>query len=250
MMSEQAMYVVVAAVMAIVTLQFVVPVMNVSERKRKYYLPVVGIPAMMAVGFGLMSQGLLLPEFGGTTMPAARLVVYEIMFPLMAVYIGLAGGLGRRRTAIVAGSMFLVVFGVVLNWAPDPLTSVGNLLTLVALLVAAYLLLGPYDKVAREQSGELKLLYGKLRNLVLLMWVLYIIVGMSTRSGLGLLDVFSGIFIASYLDLVTTVTFGAIIVRADEAMTQLVDEHSGEPPEEPPGEQPEQTEPAIAGAGD
>ncbi len=250
MMSEQAMYLVLAAIMAVVTLGFSVPVTRVAEEKRKYYLPVVAIPAMMAAGFGLMSQGILLPVIGGTTMPAARLAVYEIMFPLMAVYIGLAGGLGRRRTAVVAVSMFLVVLGVVLNWAPAPLTSLGNLLTLFALLGVAYLLLGPYERLAREQSGELKLLYGKLRNLVLLMWVLYVVVGMSTRSGLGLLDVFSGIFMASYLDLVSTVTFGAILVGADDAMAQIVEGRSGEPPEEPPEESPEQPDAAIAGAGD
>jgi len=61
------------------------------------------------------------------------------------------------------------------------------------------------------------------RNLLLLLWVFYLIMGFVSRQGLGLLDAFGGIFVVSYLDILARIGFGVLVLRATDATDQVIE---------------------------
>lgn len=245
--SEQGLYAINAAAMALVTVAFAVSVSRRPPERRKYFVPLVVVPAVATATFGSMSQGVLLIERAdGRTIPLGRLLTYLVIYPITTGYIGWTAGLGRRGIGILSGCIATVVAGVGFSWLVPAYSSVGSLVTFGTLLVLGYLLLGPYDRAARTRPGECTLLFGKLRNLLLTLWVLYVLLAMVSRQGLGLLDPFGGVVFGNYLDLLAVVGFGAIVLRAREATAILVDEAAGHADEEsaderapddrPPGE--------------
>lgn len=82
----------------------------------------------------------------------------------------------------------------------------------------------PVTKRSGETAGERVLLYGKLRNLLILLWVAYLVVGVVSRQGIGLLDAFGGIFAGAYLDIATRIGFGLLLLRGPDAIAHLIDE--------------------------
>ncbi len=237
MIPEQDLYGLMAAGMAVVTVAFAVAVARVPPERRRYYLPVVVVPAVATVAFGSMSRGVLLVERAdGRLIPLGRLLAYLVIYPITMGYIGWAAGLDRRGTGILAAGIATVVAGVGFNWVLPAYSSFGSLVVFGALVGVGYLLLGPYDRIARDRPGECTLLYAKLRNLLLTLWVLYVFLAMTSRQGLGLLDAFAGVVFANYLDLLAVVGFGAIVLRARQATTFLVDE--AESRDEPRADEP------------
>lgn len=233
MMTDHEFYAVISIVMAIITLPIAAIVASMSGDERRYYVPVVVVPAIPAIAFGLMSQGILLYETDGeSSIALARMLGYTIIFPTMAGYIGVVGGLDRRKIWTLAGCMFLVVVGITLRWVPNEAVAAGApLLTIVALIAAAYLLLGPYNRETADQTGERRLLFGKLRNLLLIMWLFYVLGSLFIDSGMGFMDRFTSVFFANYLDVVAVTMFSAIILRSRDAVRQVADDSSSEPPE-------------------
>ena len=128
-----------------------------------------------------------------------------------------------------------MVVGISLNWAPAPVSTLGPLLFLGTFVLISYLLLGPYYRRTRSLPGEQRLLFDKLRNLLLLVWVFYIVGTIIASSRLGLLDQFTTVLIATYVDLVLLVTIGSIVLRSDDAMASAVDGERGAPPEDAGG---------------
>lgn len=246
MIGELEMYAFTAAVMALVAVPFAVLVARLPAERRRYYLPVVVLPLVNVATFGVMSQGVLLFEGpDGSTIPLARLVAYAVIYPTTTVYIGLAGGVSRSGVAKMAGLVLVVVVGVGVNWAvPDPFGSLGGLAMIAGLTVLAYLLLGPYARVAAGRSGERTLLFGKLRNLLLLLWASYVAVGLTSRQALGLLDTFAGVFMGNYIDLLGVVGFGIIVLGSRAGVEEAVDAEGGLLERDPAGDD---GEPAAAG---
>ena len=244
MIPEQEMYVILAALMGGLTLLFAVISTFLPSENRKYYVPIIVVPAISALSFALMSQGILFFEEGfETTFPAARMFGYMLIFSIIGGYVGIAGSLGQRQVGILAFCMFLVIVGITLSWAPSPFDSLGALLMFGTLIVVAYLLLKPYDRMTWDLPGEQRLLFQKLRNILLLIWVFYITGTLLTRSNLGYFDAFTSVFVATYMDMVLMFTFGMIVFRSLKAVNQIADSdplNTGEePPEQPDASQPE-----------
>lgn len=239
MMTDQELYGLTAIVMAVATLVFIAAIMRKPEEKRPYYLPILVVPTVYVTAFALMSQGILLIPQPGPQPPAAiaRNVGYVVIWPTMAGFIAMVGALEQREIATVVVAMALVPFGVLSRWIPvAAIAALGSLFLFAGLFVLAYLLLGRYNG---KTAGNRHLLFAKLRNLLLLLWVLYVVGALFVDSGpISTMDRFTSIFLANYLDLMAVTFFGLIVLRSDDAMDQVV---AGENPalEETVSEQPE-----------
>lgn len=232
MIPDRQMYGIAAVVMAIVALTFALLVVRTATGRRRYSVATVVLPAVMLVAYFMAFQGVLeLQGPDGDPVVIPRVLGYAVVFPTVMVYIGMAGGLSRRQVATLVGLILAVCAGVSVNWlAPAPLGAVGAVLMLVSLTATAYVLLVPYARIASERHGELNLLYGKLRNLVLLVWGMLVVGGLLSTQSLGVLDRFTGIFVATYLDLLTVLGFGLIVLRSGDAIDLLGDRgHPSQP---------------------
>lgn len=248
MMTDLQLYALTGVVQTVVALAFAAGVFTKPDEDRQYYLPVVVVPLVSGLSFLLMSQGILLVEQPGDQPPAVvgRIIGYMIVWPLMAGFIGYVGGLSRRKIATLSTVMFMVPLGIGLRWAPSPgLAKIAPLLLIGGVIGIAYLLLGPYNQSSLDVTGERKLLYAKLRNLLLLVWFIVLVGAMSVDSALGFMDRFTSVFFANYTDMLAAISFGLLVLRADDAVSQLSDGES-----ETSGEPREQSEAPVADAAD
>ncbi|WP_290819442.1 bacteriorhodopsin [Halovivax sp.] len=232
MIPELQLYQLTAAVLAIVTLGTVVATVRLPPRRRQYGLACVVIAGSMGAAYVLMSvEFLTIQNVEGEWLPAARFGAYLIAFSAMLAFLTHVAGVGYRWMALLIVLLVGVIGGTVTGWYFDePISLAAAAVTVGCLTVQSVVLLRSIPARATRVSDERRLLFGKLRNLGLLIWWLYIVVGLVSRQNLGLLDAFVGIFIGAYLDVVIVVGFVAILLRNGEALDHLRTSELGDGP--------------------
>jgi len=220
---ELTQYWIAGGFLSVVTLVFLVWTIRSPSRRRPYLVPMVLICGVMAVTYVAMANEILTYSgLHGRDVPTARFVGYLVCFSLMTTYIGvIAGGSRRLLLGVVVTVAILLglIVGAFMLAEPQSLISyAGAVLMLVAV---GYIFLRPLDRAAERRPGELTLLFGKLRNLAWMLWFILIGTGGLTRHAAGLLDEFTGVFIAAYLELILVVSFTAIVFRSPKAIDQL-----------------------------
>lgn len=225
MIPELQLYRIAFYVMAAATVFFLGWIALLPAGKRRYYLPVPIFCGTLALAnFGMSIELFRITTAGGQPIPMSRYADYLISGPMMVLIAGLIAGATKRQLAALAvtslGWIGATAAGYLLE---PPLNAAANVVTIVSLVAVIYLMVWPITKRSGQQSGERVLLYGKLRNLLLLLWVLYLILGFASRQGLGLLDAFSGVFFAAYLDVLTRIGFGVLVLRATDAGDQVIE---------------------------
>ncbi|SEQ70306.1 bacteriorhodopsin [Natrinema salaciae] len=230
MIPELTLYRLTFYVMAAMTGFFLVWVAQFPEGKRRYYLPIpilCGILALAYFGMSLDQFQVMTPT--GQPVQTSRYVDYYLSGPLMITIAGIVAGASRRELVTINTVMVSWTTATVAGYfLTEPASYVANIANIVLLGVLAYLLIWPITRRSGEQSGERVLLYGKLRNLLLILFVAYLVVGLISRQGFGLLDAFSGIFAGSYLDILTRVGFCVLVLRATDATEQVIDDISSD----------------------
>lgn len=224
MIPELTLYRIGAVAMAATTVAFLLWLVRKRPAHRRVLLAIPFVCATLALAYVGMSLELLrMTSEDGVAMPMSRFVDYLIAWPIMVVVAGMVAGAKKRQTFAVALAIAATIASVILAWyVPDPLTYVAFASAVVGYLLSAYGLLRPMAARARQQSGERAVLFAKLRNLLLLLWGCYLLLGVITRQGLGILDAFTGVFIAVYLDAIIRIGFGVILFRATTATSQIV----------------------------
>ena len=255
MIPELELYRFTAAILALVTLGILAATARLPARHRQYGLIGVIIAASMAIAYALMSvEVLTIPTLEGEQLPAARFGAYMIAFAAMLSFLPHVANVGYRWIAVVVVLLVGVISGTIASWyLQEPESLAASVLIFGSLAALSVVLLRSVPKRFGDLSDERRLLYGKLRNLTLLIWWLYIVLGLITRQNLGLLDAFVGVFLGAYLDIVITVGFVAIMLRADTALDQLAAEDGstdgddgGSGGEEAAGEEPAAVTPSPA----
>jgi sensory rhodopsin len=224
---ESTFYLLVSTVALVATVGFVARLRQFSGTTRQYLLLAPFVSGMLMVGyFAMANQLLVLHSPGGEPVPVSRFTMYLFTYPLVVASVGVLADASRRLT--VAGMIALVGFvsGTLVNWlAPVPFDSGGKLMVLASIASALYLLFVPYTRSAQSVTGARRLLFGKLRNLMALLMLMYLVVGLTSRQGLGLLGTFTGVYVGGYLDLLGHIGFGGILLRAPTAVRELAAEH-------------------------
>lgn len=193
---------------------------------RRYVLAAPYVTGLLTLGyFGMSGEVLTLTAANGRPVPLSRFIVYMLSYSVVVAYIGMLADADRRT--ILIGSGLIVGFSgaTLINWLfPPPLGSLGKLLTLACIVGALWVLFRPFTQAAEGVSGARTLAFGKLRNLMTLLILGYLVVGLTSRQGIGLLDAFTGVYLGGYLDLMGHIGFAAILLRSDDAIEDLLAE--------------------------
>lgn len=226
MIPELTLYRYTFYAMAALTGFFLLWVARFPTGKRRYYLPIPIICGILTLAyFGMSFELYQVTTPTGQPVQTSRYVDYYIAGPMMVTIAGIVAGASRRQLVglnlVMVSWTTATVAGYFLE---EPLSYGANIANLVLLGLLAYILIWPITRKSGEQSGERVLLYGKLRNLLLILFGAYLVIGLISRQGFGLLDAFSGIFIGSYLDVLTRVGFCVLVLRATDATDQIINE--------------------------
>lgn len=221
--TEQEIYWATAAFMAAVTLVFLVAALRMDGRRRRYGLVVVYTSVVLTLAYVGMANGVLrYRSLDGAAVPVTRFVGYAFGTTTILLMTGHVGGFSRRLQAAILVPFLGISLGTLGGWFFEPpLNRIASLSSLLSLPLIAYLLLGPGARSAAETTSDRRLLFGKLRNIVLLAWLGYLVVGILSRQNLALLDGFVGVFIGTYIDVALYVGFGFLLLRTGNALDQL-----------------------------
>jgi bacteriorhodopsin len=221
LIAEHTFYLLVTAVAAVTT----VPLALVAARAqvRSWALLAPAVTGLIALGYlGMGTQALTVPDPAGEPVTVSRFVTYLFTYTSVVATIGILADVGRRGTALGVLGLVGYTGGVLVNWIlPAPLNSAGQLAVLGSTVFVLYLLFRPYSRSVQSVSGARQLLFGKLRNLMALLLLMYLIVGLTSRQGLGLLDAFTGVYIGGYLDLLGHVGYAGLLLRGGTAIEEL-----------------------------
>ena len=206
-----------------------------DEDRQEFYIITIFIAAIafvnylaMALGFGLTTV-----EFGGQALDIywARYTDWFFTTPLLLLDLALLAGATRNQIATLVGLDALMigtgaiatlnnqgaVFGVVGNRLVWWGVSTGFLLVLL------YFLFGTLTSRATEMAPELKSTFTTLRNLIVVIWLIYPVWWILGTEGLGIIGL--GIETAGFmvLDLVAKVGFGIILLSSREVLDAASD---------------------------
>lgn len=224
LIGEQRLYWYTAAFSAAVAFVFLVWTFRLPSRRRRYALVSVYAAVVLSATYAGMANGVLRYEaLDGSAVPVTRFVGYLFGINVLIQTVGFVGGLSRRLRAALVVPFLGILLGTLGSWfLQPPLASLASLSSLLSLPLIAYLLLGPGASSASEVGDDRRLLYGKLANVVLLAWLGYLVVGITSRQNLALLDAFVGVFLGTYIDVLLHIGFGAILLRGGNAIDQMV----------------------------
>lgn len=225
---EQTLYVgaaglvfVTAAAMAIVAARFEKPA-------RRHVAVVPTVLAVLGVGYlGMAAQLFVGTSPTGEPVYFTRFGAYLITYTVLMGYIGLVAGATRRyRLLPVAVVIGFTIGAAGAQLTEPPLESAGQLLVVASLAVGFWAFFGPLSRAAASVSGSRRLLFSKLRNLAALALIMYLLVSVTNRAALGLLDAFVGIFTITYVDLVGHIGLAGLLVYSREAIASLSEQYS------------------------
>jgi len=224
---EQTLYAGGAAIIFTATVVASLFVTRFESDVRKHMAAMPVVLAVLTLGYVGMALDLFVatsPE--GEPVYFTRYAAYIVTYTYLMTYIGLLAGARRRYRLVPALSVFGFTFGTVLTQLPSPpLDSIGSLVVILWLVLVFWAFFGPLARAARSESGDRRLLFIKIRNLSALIFIMYLLVALTNRAALGLLDAFVGVFTIAYVDLIGHIVFAGLIIFSGSAIDMVGDEH-------------------------
>ncbi|WP_081655474.1 bacteriorhodopsin [Halopiger goleimassiliensis] len=212
-----------AVCFGIATFGFLGWTLQQPTRRRRYGFAITLACFAMAVANALMANEIpTRTTADGVAYPHARFLGYFVAYGPVAWLIGRVAGASTEMT----GLLILVVYGlpasVLASWnLSGGAATIASVLVFVCIVATVALLVGPVSRATHEVSGERRLLYGKLRNISVLIWAVLPIVGVLSEQNLAILTSFAGIFLGSYLDLLLLVGVGLLTFRSPTALDHV-----------------------------
>lgn len=212
--------------MTVGTLYFVGRGRGVRDTEmQKFYIATIFITTIAASMYLLMATGFGLAQVqvGNRTLDIywARYADWVFTTPLLLFDLALLAGANRNTIATLVGlDVFMIVTGVIAAFESTPAYRIlwwG--ISTGALLVLLYVLVGSLSERARQKSGEVASLFGTLRNLTIVLWLLYPVVWiLGTEGTIGVLPLYWETAAFMVLDLSAKVGFGVILLRSRSAL--------------------------------
>jgi bacteriorhodopsin len=222
---EQTLYSAVAVVALLLTIVLGARVRQFEGATRRHMLVVPAVTASLTVSYVGMATGTLLFHGpGGEPVYVTRFLDYAVAYGLVSAYTGQLADADRRLLFSGILGLWAFSFGAMArHLASPPFDSLGSLLVLGGFVYSLWLMLRPYTRSAASVTGDRRLLFGKLRNVQVIMLLTYLLVALTTRQALGLLDAFTGIYVSAYLDLFSHVALAGLILRSEPAIRSTVE---------------------------
>jgi len=202
-----------------------------DRRRQEFYIVTIFITAIaftnylaMALGFGLTEVTLQ----GGQTLDIywARYTDWFFTTPLLLIDLGLLAGANRNELASLVGlDMLMIGTGVLATLTAGPGALSDGARRLIwwgvstgFLLVLLYMLYGSLADKASKLSGDAASTFSTLRNLIVVIWLVYPVWWIVGTEGLGVVSL--NIETAGFmvLDLVAKVGFGIILLSSREVL--------------------------------
>ncbi|MFD1563224.1 bacteriorhodopsin [Haloarchaeobius amylolyticus] len=208
--------------MTLGTLYFVGRGRGVRDRKmQEFYIITIFITAIAAVMYFAMATGFGVTEVmvgdEALTIYWARYADWLFTTPLLLLDLSLLAGAHRNTIATLIGlDVFMIGTGAIAAFAATPGTRIAWWgISTGALLALLYVLVGTLSKNARDRPSEVASLFGTLRNLVIVLWLLYPVVWiLGTEGTFGILPLYWETAAFMVLDLSAKVGFGVILLRS------------------------------------
>jgi bacteriorhodopsin len=215
--------------MTLGTIYFVAKGWSIRDtEQQEFYIITIFIPAIAAAAYFSMATGFGLIEvdvagLGTLDIYWARYADWLFTTPLLLLDLALLANADRNTIATLIGlDVFMIGTGLV-----GALATEGQLTRILwwaistgAFVVLLYYLVGSLSAQAAQQAGEVGTLFGRLRNLVIVLWSLYPVVWiLGTEGGLNIIPL--GIETAAFmvLDLTAKVGFGFILLRSRDVLS-------------------------------
>lgn len=194
-------------------------------RRHVKWMPV--ILAILTLGYlGMALQMFVETSPDGEPVYFTRYGTYLLSYTFLMSYIGLFAGARLRYRLLPAFSVIGFTVGtVIVQLTTSPVDTLGTVLVLASLVVVFWAFFSPLTRAAAAVSDERRLLFVKLRNLASLVFVMYLLVALTNRAALGLLDAFVGVFTTAYIDIVAHIAFAGLIIYSSSAVASLSEEH-------------------------
>lgn len=211
MISEHAIYGGSAVVYALATVAFLVFSRRQPPHLRRYchlLVSVVGVAAVTAAAWAL---GLGAVPVGSGQVVVPQLIDGLFAYPLLFGFAAFVAGSSRRTVALVAGISAAQRVSYEVGALTDGLLGLSMLVVVVGGFVAhVYLLFGPVWRTAQRQPVQRRLLYWKVRNLLLFLIGVLIAAAMLSLS--PLLDSFTAGITVQYVDVLLRVGFAGFLI--------------------------------------
>ncbi|MFT4892010.1 MAG: bacteriorhodopsin [Halobacteriales archaeon] len=208
--------------MTIGTLYFIGRGRGVRDREmQQFYIATIFITTIAGAMYLLMATGFGLTEVtvGNETLDIywARYTDWMFTTPLLLFDLALLAGADRNTIATLIGlDVFMIVTGGIAAFEP---TAEFRILwwgiSTGALLVLLYILVGSLSEQAQQKSAEVSQLFGRLRNLIIVLWLLYPVVWiLGTEGTIGVLPLYWETAAFMVLDLSAKVGFGVLLLQS------------------------------------
>ncbi|MFB6146592.1 MAG: bacteriorhodopsin [Halobacteriaceae archaeon] len=204
--------------MAIGTALIAVGYRDALETHPLRYLSLVGVTGIATVAYVLMTVGVGAVTVGGYEVYVTRYVDWLLTTPLLLLYAGLLASASRRVVvAALAANAVVIGLGTAAALTTGPVKIVSFAVASLAFAVELSLLFGPITATARANADADRRLFVKLRNVIGVLWPIYPVVWLVGPPGVGLMTTEMAALVIVYIDLVTKVGFGLIVLNAHGA---------------------------------
>ncbi|ELY90434.1 rhodopsin [Natrialba hulunbeirensis JCM 10989] len=225
MIDHTTTFVLTSTILAAMTALFLLWTRRLEAGSRRLGYAAVAACGVMSLTYLLMAAGVLTVSTTGRDESVARFLGYSVAWGAVVSVIGLISGAERRYTLTLLGGILLSLWATVGSWILG-----GTAGTVVSLAIVAGVgvmgvtLYGPLARQAQTVSSERTLLYGRLRNLTVLVFVGLLATGMLSAQNLAFTDAFVGQTLATYLDIVWLAGFGMLVLRSTDALADAGDD--------------------------
>ncbi|ADD06434.1 homolog to rhodopsin [Natrialba magadii ATCC 43099] len=225
MIEHTTTFVLTSTILAVMTAVFLLWTRRLEDGSRRLGYAVVAACGAMSVAYLLMAAGVLSVSTTGRDESIARFLGYSVAWGAVCYVIGMIADAERRYTLLLLGGILLSLWATVGSWILGG--AAGTVLTLAIVAgvsVMGGVLYGPLAREAQTVSSERTLLYGRLKNLTMLVFVGLLTTGMLSAQNLGFTDAFIGQALATYLDFVWLAGFGGLVLRSRAALSDAGNE--------------------------
>jgi len=207
-----------------------------DERKQEFFIVTIFITAIAFVNYLAMALGFGVTEVmvSGQALDIywARYTDWFFTTPLLLLDLGLLAGASRNELATLVGlDAAMIGTGAIATLTGDSLFALGSLSTgaqrliwwgvsTAFLVVLLYFLFGSLTDKAQRMGGALQAKFSTLRNLIVVIWLVYPVWWLIGTEGIGAVGL--GIETAGFmvLDLTAKVGFGFILLSSREVLDQ------------------------------
>ncbi|QGN06560.1 sensory rhodopsin-2 [Halorhabdus sp. CBA1104] len=187
---------------------------------RRSYADVVVVTLIATVAYGLMALGIGdIGAANGATVSLPRYADWLLTTPLHVVFIAVIAGADRRLTLTAAGlQAATIVLGFAGALVTSPLKELFFLAGSLVFVIVVYLLVVEAAETADQQDVTTAGLYRKLRNFVIVLWLIYPVIWLLAPTGYGFMDAETSSLVITYIDVVAKVGFGLIALNGLQSL--------------------------------